>query len=44
MKNIIEAIGEFLPEAIGAACVIAGLGGALVLLRMFGDAFIAYFL
>ena len=44
MKNIIEAMGELLPEVIGAACVFAGLSGAILLLRNFGDVFISYFL
>lgn len=44
MKVIFEALGEMLPEAIGAAAVIVGLGGALVALHAFGDTFIGYFL
>lgn len=44
MKVIFEALGEMLPEVIGAAAVILGLGGALVALHSFGDIFISYFL
>lgn len=44
MKNIIETLGETLTELIGAAVVAAGLTGATVLLRMFGDEFIGYFM
>ena len=44
MKNIIEALGDTLNEIIGAAVVFAGLSGAVILLRNFGDVFISYFL
>lgn len=44
MKNIIETLGETLTELIGAAAVFAGLGGAVVLFRVFGDKFISYFM
>lgn len=44
MKNIFEAMGEILPEAIGAAAVLIGLGSALTLLHLFGDTLIGYFM
>lgn len=44
MKDIIDAMGESLAEFIGAAAVILGLSGALIVFRAFGDVFIELFL
>lgn len=44
MKLIIESMGETLAEVIGAAIVIAAVGGCVALLRSFGDTLISYFL
>lgn len=44
MRNIFETLGELISELIGAGIVLAGICGALVLFRLFGDKFIGYFI
>jgi len=44
MKEVIEALGELVAELVGLAGVTTGLYVAIILLRMFGDKFIGYFI
>lgn len=44
MKEIIESLGELVAELVGLTGVVAGLFGAIVLLRTFGDNFIEFFI
>lgn len=43
MRNIVELTGELLAELFGAAGVVVGLCGALVLFKKFADGFISFF-
>lgn len=44
MKELIETLGATINEIVGLSGVVAGLYGAIMLLRTFGDKFIEYFI